>query len=84
MMKRWIVTVVDYSDSSDGKARTLGLFKTYDEAKAYVDEDMKDYVDANGEEDDFDIDFSKMSISLADCDIEDCCGCEWNIEEVDC
>ena len=39
-MKRWIVTAVDHD--IDGKARVLGAFKTYEEAKNYVDEDIKE------------------------------------------
>lgn len=82
-MKLWIVTAVDYGDSCNGKARVIGAFKSFDEAKEYVKQDMQDYIDANGEEDDFDCDFDKMSIGLADCDIDDIFGCEWNIEEVE-
>lgn len=82
-MKLWIVTAVDYGDSCNGKARVIGAFKSFDEAKEYVKQDMQDYIDANGEEDDFDCNFDKMSISLADCDIDDIFGCEWNIEEIE-
>ena len=43
-MKRWIVTAVDHDTDSncDGKARVLGVFKAREEAKNYVDEDIKE------------------------------------------
>ena len=46
-MKRWIVTAVDHDTNGncDGKARVLGVFKTHEEAKNYVDEDIKEWID---------------------------------------
>ena len=46
-MKRWIVTAVDYDTDGncDGKARVLSVFKTHEEAKNYVDEDIKEWID---------------------------------------
>lgn len=81
MMKLWIVTAVDYGDSCDGKARTLGTFKTYDEAKAYVDEDIRHWGDDTircGQN--VECDFDKMSAWDND---DDTIRCEWNIEEIE-
>ena len=46
-MKRWIVTAVDYDTDGncDGKAQVLSVFKTHEEAKNYVDEDIKEWID---------------------------------------
>ena len=46
-MKRWIVTAVDYDTDGncDSKARVLSVFKTHEEAKNYVDEDIKEWID---------------------------------------
>ena len=46
-MKRWIVTAVDYDTDGncDGKARVLSVSKTHEEAKNYVDEDIKEWID---------------------------------------
>lgn len=82
-MKLWIVTAVDHGDSCDGKARTLGLFKTEAEARSYVNNDMCDYIDNNTSdtgECPFIADFAAMSIVGS---IDPDFGCEWNIEEVD-
>ena len=78
-MKLWIVTAVDYGDSCDGKARVLGAFKNYDEAKNYVDEDIKEWIDMRADED-CECDFNTMAV-WSDCD--DSIRCEWNIEEVE-
>lgn len=80
MMKLWIVTAVNCNDSSDGKARVLGAFKSRGEAKNYVDEDIKEWIDTYAEHGlDAICDFDKMR--ARDCD--DCDSCEWNIEEVE-
>lgn len=78
-MKLWIVTVVDYNDSCDGKARVLGAFKTHEEAKTYVDEDIREWIDARADEG-VRCDFDMMRTWCYDnIDIR----CEWNIEEVE-
>ena len=79
--KRYVVSFVDCSDTSDGKAHlTGGLFKTEDEAKAWVVDDMNLWLKNNGGEVKFDVDYGKMSIASNDCN-EDI-GCEWNVHEI--
>ena len=82
-MKRWIVTVVNYDTDGncDGKARVLGVFKTREEAKNYVDEDIREWVDNNtGDICGCECDFDEMSAWY---DYDDTERCEWNIEEVE-
>lgn len=80
-MKLWIVTAVDYDTNGncDGKARVLGAFKSYDEAKIYVDEDIREWVDRNCEEG-VECDFDKMAAWY---DYDTSNRCEWNIAEVE-
>ena len=77
MMKRWIVTAVDHD--TDGKARVLGAFKTHEEAKNYVDEDIKEWIDQWAGEG-CECDFDKMAAWY---NYDDSQWCEWNIEEVE-
>ena len=42
MNKIYVVTAVDVGDSCDGHARVLGAFKSKDDAKNYVRNDMED------------------------------------------
>lgn len=80
-MKRWIVTAVDHDTDSncDGKARVLGVFKTHEEAKNYVYEDIKEWIDQRASEG-CECDFDKMAAWY---DYDDSQRCEWNIEEVE-
>lgn len=78
MNKIWIVTAVDYSDTSDGKARVLVACKTKEEAKAYVQADIEKWADDRAGER-VTIHFDKMSTFHNDRDE----SCEWNIEEVE-
>lgn len=82
-MKIWVVTAVDYGDSCDGKARVLSVCKTEEEARAYVRNDMEEYVDDatddNGNCSYETVDFAGMCIYTYNREN----GCEWNIEEVD-
>ena len=82
-MKRWIVTVVNYESecNCNGKARVLGVFKTREEAKNYVDEDIREWVDSNtGDICGCECDFDEMSAWY---DYDGSQRCEWNIEEVE-
>lgn len=81
MAKRYVVSFVDYNDTADGKARIADLFKTEDEARAWVVDDMKHWLENNRGEVKFDVDYDKMSIVSNDYN-EDI-GCEWNVHEVD-
>ena len=78
--KIWVATYVDQSDTCDGKARTLGVYKTKAEAvrnvKADIEKWTNDMTSRAGEG--VRIDFDKMSAVHLYCDE----GCEWNIEEV--
>lgn len=74
-MNRYIVTAVDTSESTDGKARVLAVLKTEEEAKAFVKNDMESYVD-DGAEMNLIVEFGRMSAHTKDYSY----GCEWNIE----
>lgn len=80
-MKFWIVTAVDHDPNGncDGKAHVLGAFKSYDEAKNYVDEDIREWVNRKREEG---LEYSCIGMS-AWYDYDDSDRCEWNIEEVE-
>lgn len=84
MNKIWIVTAVDYGDTSDGKARVLVVCKTKDEAKAYVHDDIKTWADERADMP-IVVDFDKMSAKYNWKTLDDNAnnGCEWNIEEVE-
>lgn len=79
---RFIVSAIDYGDSCDGKARILFCSQFEDEAKAYVENDIKDYIDNNSDDDGnccYIADFGKMKITDKDNENN---GCEWNIEKI--
>jgi len=79
MNKIYIVTAVDTSESANGKARVLGAFKNEYEAKAYVENDIADFVDAAAGMYDIICSFDKMNVWAKD----HLYGCEWNIEAVE-
>jgi len=78
MNKVWIVAAVDVGDSCDGKARILGAFKTEEDAKTYVRNDMEDTADylANTG---IQVDFDEMTIVKEDDDVV----CQWTISDVE-
>lgn len=75
MSKAYIVTAVDYGDSVDGKARTIGVFFDRDEAQKDLNEDMNTYkrhLESLGKkftEDDLAVWYGEHY------------GCEWNVED---
>ena len=77
-MERFAVTAVDYGDTCDGKARILFFGKTREEAKSFVDEDIKSWADERAGEN-IEVNFEKMSASYRE---NSSAGCEWNIERV--
>lgn len=81
-MKKFIVTVVDTSDTSDGKARVLDVCKTKEEAQAVVRNDIEHWADERAGMP-IVVDFDKMSAKYNWETLDDADGCEWNIEEVD-
>lgn len=78
-MKKYVVTIVDYGETCDGKARVLGVKNTKVEAFGLVNEDMSAWYDENKEEG-IEIDYDKMSAHF---DYDSDKGCEWNVEEVE-
>lgn len=75
MSKVYVVTAVDYGDSVDGKARTVGVFFNKDDAERELAKDMdtyKGYFESVGQK-----------VTEEDCGIwhDDNHGCEWNIED---
>ena len=78
-MKKFIVTAVDVGETCDGKARVLAVCSTREEAKAFVQADIEEWVNERAGEC-VKVDFDKMSAHYA---YNNDNGCEWNIEEVD-
>ena len=79
---RYIVTGIDTGDSCDGRARVLGAFATKEEAKAYVENDIKDTIDEATDDDGFcpwEIDDDFMGYHDS-CDQN---GCMYNIEAIE-
>lgn len=81
-IKRYVVTAVDTGDTCDGKARVIGTFKTKDEAKNCVTEDIKEWIDQRAGEA-VECDFDEMSAHYVDDKWDTNDGCEWNIEEIE-
>lgn len=77
-MKKFIVTVVDSSDTCDGKAHVLDVCSTKDEAVSLVRNDIERWCDDRADGD-YAVDFDSMSVWVSGSDD----GCEWNIEEVE-
>ena len=78
-IKRYIVTAVNFDDDyCDGKARVLATCKSKDEAKNFVIEDMREYVDAHANKS-IVMDEDSMQVFI-DNSLN---GCEWNIEDVE-
>lgn len=73
MSKAYILTAVDYGDSVDGKARTIGVFFNRDEAQKVLNDDM-DYYKAMHPT------YKEGELAVTD---DDGNGCEWNIESMD-
>ena len=78
---RNIVTCIDNGDSCDGRPRVLGGFPTPEEAKAYVENDIKDAIDEATDDEGYcpytiDDDFMGYHNS-------DDMGCTYNIEAVE-
>ena len=76
--KIYVVTAVDVGDSCDGHARVLGAFKSKDDAKNYVRNDMEDRCDQLANTG-IRVDFDQMEIVNEDEDTV-CC---WSIAEVE-
>lgn len=68
-MKVYVVTYIDSGETCDGKPRCAGVYKTRQEAEAYVKSDIESYSDMG-----YDVDYDSMSCEEAQC--------EWNIEEI--
>lgn len=77
MSKAYIVTAVDYGETVDGKARTIGVFFDREKAQAALDADMDGYLER----------YRKDGIEAKEEDLavwhDDNHGCEWNVEELD-
>lgn len=72
MSKVYIVTAVDYGDSVDGKARTIGVFFDRDEAKKALNEDINTY---KGHYETL-LYADDLAVWL-----DEHQGCEWNVED---
>ena len=77
MSKAYIVTAVDYGETVDGKARTIGVFFDREKAQAALDADMDGYLER----------YKKDGIEAKEEDLavwhDNNNGCEWNVEDVD-
>ena len=74
-IRRWAVTCVDYGDSTDGKARILGLYNSPKEAHNAMKADAKRYkkeLRLRG----------KVTVCLDSASVGDTaeCGCEYRME----
>lgn len=74
-MKLWCATVVDSGDTCDGRARTIGLFKSEASARAAVAEDIRQYAERIGAVPDF----GEMCVVDEDADAVSL----WNVEETE-
>ena len=79
MNKIYGVTAVDVGDSCDGHARVLGAFKSKDDAKNYVRNDMEDRCDQLADSGII-ADFDKMELVNWSDNDPVCC---WSIAEVE-
>ena len=79
MNKIYVVTAVDVGDSCDGHARVLGAFKSKDDAKNYVRNDMEDRYDKLADSGII-ADFDKMELVNWSDNDPVCC---WSIAEVE-
>lgn len=73
MSKAYVVTAVDYGETVDGKARTLGVFFDREEAQKRLDEDMEYYKAMHPT-------YKEGELAVTD---DDGNGCEWNVEDID-
>lgn len=82
-IRRYILTVVDYGDTCDGKARVLGVSQTHQEAYDKMDADAKEKAEEIYE--DKEDAKSGTVISWWDASVGDTatCGYEYKIEEVE-
>lgn len=82
-IRRYILTVVDYGDTCDGKARVLGMFKTHQEAYDKMEADAKEKAkEIYEDEEDANI---GTDINWWDASVGEFapCGYEYKIEEVE-
>ena len=79
MNKIYVVTTVDVGDSCDGHPSCLGCFKTADEAKNFVKNEMEDRRKQSAGCCYIQVDFVQMEI-LDGCDQP---ICMWSIDEVE-
>ena len=77
-MEKYIVTAVDYGETCDGKARVLGVYYTYEDARTHVHADIENWCDVHAGEC-VECDFDKMSAWFTH-DTET--RCEWNISNI--
>ena len=79
-MKRWIVTACDFNvdGQCDGKARVLAACNSEEEAKNFIIEDMREYVDQHADEG-MVLDEAKMRVA----DSSYLNGSEWNLQEIE-
>lgn len=77
-IRRYILTVVDYGDTCDGKARVSGVFKTHQEAYEIMTADAKEKAEEIYED-------KEYAISWWDASVGDTatCGYEYKIEELE-
>lgn len=75
----YIVTVCDVGETCDGHARLLGSFGSWEEAEAFVREDMQDVLATMGADDNTVIKWDAHEIWVND---KQDSGCIWDILEV--
>lgn len=83
IMRRYVLTVVDYGDTCDGKARVMGVFKTHQKAYEIMSADAKDKAEEIYEDEEDaknGTTITNWGASVGDTAV---CGYEYKIEEVD-
>ena len=82
-IRRYILTVVNYGDSCDGKARVLGIYRQHQKAYETMTADAKDKAEEIYEDEEDaknGTTITQWGTSVGDTAV---CGYEYNIEEVD-
>ena len=77
-MKKYIVTIVDYGETCNGKAEVLGDYYTYEDARTSVHADIANWCDVHAGEC-VECDFDKMSARFTN---DTKTRCEWNISDI--
>lgn len=82
-IRRYILTVVDYGDTCDGKARVLGIYRQHQKAYETMTADAKDKAEVIYEDEEDAKNGTVITQWGASVGDTDTCGYEYKIEEVE-